>query len=72
MTVHKPEVWSMQLQEAILEDLKKHFHHELQKSFPDTRHVLLERRRASLSRQCKYKASKSSEFKLHPAKDKEI
>ncbi len=33
-------------QEAILEDLKKHFHHELQESFPDTRHVLLKRRRA--------------------------
>ncbi len=37
---------------AILGDLKKHFYHELPESFSDNRLILLERRRATLSRQC--------------------
>ncbi len=49
---------------AILGDLNKHFYHELPESFPDNRLILLERRRATLSRQCKYKTSKCSEFNL--------
>ncbi len=56
---------------AILGDLKKHFYHELPENFSDNRLILLERRRATLSRQCKYKTSKCSEFNLHLAKDKE-
>ncbi len=39
--------------------------------FPNDRLILLERRRATLSRQCKYKTSKCSEFNQHLAKDKE-
>ncbi len=50
-----------------LEDLKTRFHHELQESFPHSRFVLLERRRETLFRQCKYKTSKCSELKLHLA-----
>ncbi len=49
---------------AILDDGKKNFNH----CVSDTGFVLLETRRATLSRQCK-KASKYSEFKLHLAMD---
>ncbi len=59
------------ISKAIVGDLKKHFYHELLESFPDDRLIFLERRRATLSRQCKYKISKCSEFNLHLAKDKE-
>ncbi len=52
---------------AILGDLKKHFYHELPENFSDNRLILLEKRRATLSRQCKYKTSKCSEFNLHLA-----
>ncbi len=56
---------------AILGDLKKHFYHEVPENFSDNRLILLERRRTTLSRQCKYKTSKCLEFNLHLAKDKE-
>ena len=49
---------------AILDDSKKNFNH----CVSDTGFVLLETRRATLSRWCK-KASKYSEFKLHLAMD---
>ncbi len=52
-------------------NLKKYFNHELQKRAPDTRLVLLGRKRATLFKQCKYKASKRPEFNLPLATDLE-
>ncbi len=42
------QIYHTHYSKAIIEDLKKHFHHTLQESFPDTWLVLLERRRASI------------------------
>ncbi len=38
------QVYYSHYSKAILDDLKKHFHHEIKESFPDIRFILLETR----------------------------